>query len=59
MEYCEKLNIGLSGSGETVEKAIKDFLHVRDDLKRFYKAEGMDFPTDLEFDFRFQVASVS
>ncbi len=59
MEYCEKLNIGLSGSGETIEKAISDFLRVRDDMKNFYKSAGMVFPSDLEFDFRYQVASVS
>ncbi len=59
MEYCEKLNLGLSGSGETIEKAISDFLHVRDEMKRFFKNEGMEFPSDLEFDFRYQVATVS
>lgn len=58
MEYCEKLNVGLSGWGETIENAINDFLLVCQEMERMFRKEGKDFPSHLEFDFKYQVASI-
>jgi len=47
----------LLGQGDTVQEAIEDFYLSRDDIREYYKETGRDFPEDLEFEFKYDMAS--
>jgi len=47
----------LLGQGDTVQEAIEDFYLSRDDIRKYYKESGKDFPEDLEFEFKYDMAS--
>ena len=54
-EYA--INFGLFGEGATVKEAIEDFYISLEEVKEIYKDEKKDFPTNLTFDFKYDVAS--
>lgn len=57
MDYSDKLSFGLLGQGRTIEEAKADFYNSRDEMKRFYHEDGLEFPEDLEFKFTYDTAS--
>jgi hypothetical protein len=57
MDYYANLKFGINGYGKTVEQAKADFLIARDEMKECCKSTGIDFPEDLEFNFKYDVAS--
>jgi predicted RNase H-like HicB family nuclease len=57
LEYREDLTFGLLGQGNTVEEAIEDFYVSRDEIKEYYQETGKEFPENLEFEFRYDMAS--
>ncbi|WP_314058668.1 helix-turn-helix transcriptional regulator [Empedobacter brevis] len=50
------LNYGISGEGNTVEEAIKDFNTSYNEMKKFYSKKGIDF-VEAEFVFKQDMAS--
>ena len=57
LEESHKLSFGLLGHGNTVEETIEDFNGGCDDMKELYNDLGKDFPNNIEFEFRYDVAS--
>lgn len=57
LEYNEDITFGLLGQGNTVKECIEDFYNSRDEMATYYKEEGKSFPEDLEFIFKYDVAS--
>lgn len=57
LEYRENLSFGLFGQGDTVQEAIADFYNSRDEIREVYADLGKEFPNDLEFEFKYDVAS--
>ena len=57
LEFREDLKFGLLGQGDTVQEAIDDFYLSRDDIREHYKEIGKEFPEDLEFEFKYDMAS--
>ncbi|KAA6344239.1 hypothetical protein EZS27_008132 [termite gut metagenome] len=57
MDYYDALKFGINGYGRTIEQAKEDFLIARDEMKECCESMGIDFPEDLEFDFKYDVAS--
>ncbi len=51
------LNFGLFGEGSTVKEAKEDFYISIDEMKELFKDEKKDFPKNLEFTFKYDVAS--
>ena len=51
------INFGLFGEGANVQEAIEDFNISLADIKEVYTEEGKDFPADLSFSFKYDVAS--
>lgn len=51
------LTFGLIGQGNTVQEAIDDFYNSRDEIKEMYAEMGKEFPTELEFSFKYDTAS--
>jgi predicted RNase H-like HicB family nuclease len=47
----------LFGQGNTVKEAIEDFYNSRDEIKRHNQNQGKEFPKDLEFEFKYDMAS--
>jgi hypothetical protein len=47
---------GLTGWGDSVEAAKKDFLMARDEMERYYHDEGKEFP-DLDFTYQYDMQS--
>lgn len=56
-EDTKDLTFGLLGQGNTVKEAIDDFYNSRDEIKELYLEKGRDFPSDLEFNFKYDMAS--
>ena len=50
-------SFSLLGQGNTVEEAIEDFYAGRDEMKEYYQEVGKEFPEDLEFEFKYDMAS--
>lgn len=50
------LSYGIIGDGDTVENAMKDFLDVYEDMKKFYEEESREFE-EVEFVFSYDVPS--
>jgi len=57
MEVHKDLTFGLLGQGKTVKEAIEDFYITFEDMKNLYQDTGQKFPENLEFVFRYDVAS--
>ncbi|MGV8962537.1 MAG: helix-turn-helix domain-containing protein [Candidatus Saccharimonadaceae bacterium] len=57
LEYSNKVTFGLFGEGNTVEEAINDFYNSRDEMQAHYKEKGKKFPNDLDFEFKYDIAS--
>ncbi|MDR0833268.1 MAG: helix-turn-helix domain-containing protein [Candidatus Symbiothrix sp.] len=57
MKVSDKLDFWLLGQGNTVNEAINDFYHTRDDMKALYAEQGKYFPENLEFSFEYDLAS--
>jgi hypothetical protein len=57
--YVESDNLpfGIIGDGPTVPDAIEDFLGCCEDMRDYYKEIGKAFPEDLEFEFKYDMAS--
>lgn len=51
------ITFGLLGQGNTVQEAIADFYNSRDEIKEIYNESGKPFPEDLEFVFKYDLAS--
>ena len=50
------LSYGIIGDGDTVENAMKDFLDVYEDMKKFYEEESREFE-EVGFVFSYDVPS--
>lgn len=57
LENAGSLSFGLLGQGKTVQETIDDFLNSRDEMKAHYAEENKSFPTDLEFEYKYDVPS--
>ncbi len=57
LDFDQRITFGLRGTGATVEDAKKDFYSSRDEMRAFYKEEDKAFPEELEFDFKYDLAS--
>ena len=57
LEDTGKLSFGLLGQGKTVQETIDNFLNSRDEMKACYAVENKPFPTDLEFEYKYDLAS--
>ena len=53
---CFDFDFGLSGFGDTVKEALKDFYECYDESKQINSSEGKETP-ELEFDFEYDVCS--
>ncbi len=51
------LSFGLFGEGTTVAETIEDFLISKDEMRELYEDEGRDFPNNLEFIYKYDLAS--
>ena len=51
------LSFGLLGEGHSVQECIDDFYASADEMKALYAEKGKEFPVDLEFTFKYDVAS--
>jgi len=51
------MDFGLFGEGTTVKEAIEDFYISLEEVKDIYKDEKKDFPANLTFDFKYDMAS--
>lgn len=51
------LSFGLLGEGSTVQECKDDFYESADEMKEYYDEIGKEFPTDLMFIFKYDVAS--
>ncbi len=51
------LDFGLFGEGASVKEAIGDFYTCLEDIRELFQDEGKEFPADLEFDFKYDLAS--
>ncbi len=51
------LSFSLFGEGATVEETIEDFLISETEMKEMYEEDGREFPDDLEFVYKYDVAS--
>lgn len=52
-----KLPFGIIGDGKTSQEAIEDFYNSRDEMETYYKEINKDFPENLEFEFKYDMAS--
>ncbi|HTN68025.1 MAG: helix-turn-helix transcriptional regulator [Dysgonamonadaceae bacterium] len=57
LEYSNKVTFGLFGQGDRVDEAIADFYNSRDEMQAHYKEIGKKFPDNLDFEFKYDVAS--
>lgn len=57
LEFNENITFGLIGQGKTVKECIDDFHNSRKEMEIYYKEEGKPFPSELEFVFKFDIAS--
>ena len=57
LENTGNLNFGLLGQGKTVQEAIDDFIKSKDEIKAYYAEENKPFPADLEFEYKYDLAS--
>ena len=57
LDFDDRITFGLRGTGSTVEEAKKDFYINKDDMRALYNEEGKAFPEELEFDFKYDLAS--
>lgn len=57
MENSKGLDFSLVGCGKTAKAAVEDFYAARDEMKDYYKEQGMVFP-DVEFVFHFDVGAL-
>ena len=57
VEQENPYSFSLLGQGNTVEEAIEDFYVSRDEIKEYYQEIGKEFPENLEFEFRYDMAS--
>jgi len=53
---ADDLSYLITGTGATVEKAIKSFKENYEDMKRYYAEEGKAFE-DVEFEYQYDMAS--
>lgn len=51
------LTFGLFGEGSSVQEAIEDFYISLDEIKELFKDEKKDFPPNLHFEFKYDMAS--
>lgn len=51
------LPFGLLGQGGTVQEAIEDFYDSMEEMKALFEEKGLDFPSDLEFSFTYDIPS--
>ncbi len=51
------LSFGLFGEGATIEEAIEDFYVSKQEIEELYADEGREFPKDLQFSFKYDLAS--
>jgi len=57
MEYTDKVSFGLFGSGNSVEEAKADYYTSYDEMKEYYDDSDKKFPEELDFEFKYDVAS--
>ncbi len=50
-------SFGLYGEGKTVQKTIADFNNSFCEMKELYAEEGREFPAELKFVYKYDVAS--
>lgn len=51
------LPFGLIGDGNTVQEAIDDFMQSFEDMKSYYNKSNMEFPNNVNFSFKYDMAS--
>lgn len=51
------LPFGILGDGSSVKEAIDDFNESFENMKRIYKDKKKEFPNDVEFSFKYDLAS--
>lgn len=51
------LPFGLIGDGNTVQEAIDDFMQSFEDMKSYYNKSNMKFPNNVNFSFKYDMAS--
>ena len=51
------LPFGLIGDGNTVQEAMDDFMQSFEDMKSYYKKSNMEFPENVNFYFKYDMAS--
>lgn len=51
------LSFGLIGDGNTVQEAMDDFMQSFEDMKSYYKKSNMEFPENVNFYFKYDMAS--
>ncbi len=52
IENPQGLDFSLVGFGDTAKAAVEDFYAARDEMEKFYKKQGKEFPK-VNFVFRF------
>ena len=57
VEQENPYSFSLLGQGATIEEAIEDFYVSRDEIKEYYQEIGKEFPENLEFESRYDMAS--
>jgi hypothetical protein len=53
----DNVPFGALGDGKTVGEAVADFYNSVDELRASFAEDAMEFPQDLEFEFRYDTAS--
>jgi len=51
------LPFGILGDGNSVKEAIEDFEKSFEDMKEYYAKVGKEFPKNVEFTFKYDLAS--
>lgn len=52
-----KLPFGILGDGNSVDEAINDFSESFEDIRKYYNKAGKKFPENVEFQFKYDLAS--
>ncbi len=53
----DNLPFGIIGDGDTIGDAVADFYNSLAEMRTYYAEVGKEFPSDLEFEFRYDIPS--